>query len=731
MIMKKVLVTLCFITQFIFAQSPGFNWADGNNGPGGNDFGLATITDAQGNIYSTGAFKFQVDFDPGPANTASLSAGLNDLYVQKLSPTGNLIWVIRVGAAAEEIGRGIAIDPDGNVLVTGNFSSATTDFDPGAGVTNLTCNGASDVFVLKLTSAGNFLWAKSIGGIYDDFGYGICSDSNSGVIVGGHFGYTVDFDPGVSTSNMTSASSSPNGFLLKLDASGNFIYSKQIESTYSSTVFGVKCNSLGQIGIAGSFSGDIDIDPSATLDSMYSINTSGFFVLLDNSGNFVHGHINNGGPYYAFQFDANNHIALTGYSISFVDLDPGPGITYSTPNANNDAFVVRLRPNGNFVFGKSIAATGWENGFGIDVDGAGNIISIGNFSGTGDFDPGPGVQTFTGNGNYDIFIHKFDTAGNFVWCKQIGGTGDDQPKGISVDPFGNIAVTGYYNGTVDFDPSGSTTNLTSGGGNDIYIVRFQCSQTSSNVTLHPCDVYTSPSGRYTWTVDGTYQDTITNVSGCDSVINITLGFLAGSSSTINANVCNSYLSPSGFYTWNSSGTYQDTISNHLGCDSVITINLSVTNIDTSITIINGVFTVGQSGGTYQWGDCIAQIAVPGEVNQSFTPIVNGSYAVIINYNGCTDTTSCYSINDVGLNENSDTQVQIYPNPVIETINLYSDFPILSINIVTIDGKLKYTIKDLNTQTWSFDTSSFPTGIYLIEVVTTNGRIIRKIIKSNQ
>lgn len=727
--MKKILITLSFAIQFIFAQSPGFTWTAACNGVGGNDFGLATATDAQGNVYSTGAFKYTVDFDPGPGFTGPSSAGLNDLYIQKLSPTGTLIWVVNIGGSGEEIGRAISIDAAGNILVTGNFTTGTVDFNPGPAVNNLTCAGNSDVFILKLSPAGNFIWAKSIGGSYDDMGYSICSDANSNVFIGGDFNGTVDFDPSAGVFNMSSVSTNLDAFVLKLDASGNYAFAKQFGGVYNSTTYGVRCNQNGDVGVVGTFSWNIDLDPGPGVDSVYAGILSGFFSQLDNNGNYLHGHSNNGAPYYALQFDVNNHMVVTGYSVSYVDLDPGPATVYTTPNANNDAFVARFRPNGNFVWGKSIAASGWENGFAIDVDGVGNVISVGNFSGTGDFDPGPGTQTVTSNGNYDIYIHKFDTAGNFLWNKQIGGAGDDQPKGISIDPFGNIGVSGYYNGTVDFDPGAGTANSISGGGSDIYTVKFQCLSTSSSVNITSCGNYTSPSGNYTWTINGNYIDTITNRSGCDSIMSINLTILSPSSSTITQNSCGSFSSPSGNYVWNTSGTFQDTIPNYVGCDSIITINLSVTNIDTNITISNGIFSVAQNGATYQWFDCIAAAIIPGETNQSFTPTANGSFGLLISYNGCADTTSCYSIMDVGLESNNElNKIKIYPNPSYDYLQIDSKDLIIGWSITDMTGKSIIVNPNLANSKETIHIYSLDPGNYILEIKTINGIYKTKFIK---
>src|SRR5690606_12859581 len=119
-----------------------------------------------------------------------------------------------------------------------------------------------------------------------------------------------------------------------------------------------------------------------------------------------------------------------------------------------------------------------------------------------------------------------------------------------------------------------------------------------------CDSYTSPSGNYVWTTSGTYFDTIPNAMGCDSAIAVSLTILNSTTTTISPVACNSYTSPSGNFTWTTSGTYMDTIPNAAGCDSIITVSLTINNTTTatispvacdSYTSPSGNFTWSTSG----------------------------------------------------------------------------------------------------------------------------------------
>lgn len=228
-------------------------------------------------------------------------------------------------------------------------------------------------------------------------------------------------------------------------------------------------------------------------------------------------------------------------------------------------------------------------------------------------------------------------------------------------------------------PSGNYTWSTSGsyqdtltnsvGCDSILTINVTVATSASTVNENSCGAYTSPSGNYVWSSSGTYSDTVTNAAGCDSVITINLSILS-SSSVINQNTCDEYTSPSGNYIWSSSGSYQDTIPNAAGCDSVITVNLTVNLIDISVQSNMGTLEANASGANYQWLDCDNNYSViTGETNQSFTPQTTGLYAVQINEGDCTDTSDCFQITVNGLEEFSNLNVMVYPNPTNDVITV--------------------------------------------------------------
>jgi hypothetical protein len=186
------------------------------------ELGYSVKTDALGNIYTTGNFQLTVDFDPSIniTNLTSVNSSL-DIFICKFDPNGNFIWAKSIGGANYDYCKEINVDENGNVFATG-FFQGTADFDPSPSIFNLTSSGSSDIFITKLDSSGNFLWANKIGGTGDDRGQSLKTDKSGNIIISGAFSSTVDFDPGISVNNLVS-SGLQDIFIGKYDKNGSFI----------------------------------------------------------------------------------------------------------------------------------------------------------------------------------------------------------------------------------------------------------------------------------------------------------------------------------------------------------------------------------------------------------------------------------------------------------------------------------------------------------------------------
>jgi len=187
--------------------------------------------------------------------------------------------------------------------------------------------------------------------------------------------------------------------------------------------------------------------------------------------------------------------------------------------------------------------------------------------------------------------------------------------------------------------------------------------------------------------------------------------------------CDAYVSPSGNSTWTISGTYFDTISNAAGCDSLITIELTIISIDTGVSLINNTLTANLSGATYQWVKCDAgYVWINGAIQQSFTPQENGNYAVILTVDDCQDTSSCYQITGLAIQqENLTSTLTVSPNPSNGLMRINSTKPVQKMMIYNSLGQM---IKEVSENGIDFfiNISDQKPGLYFLEFTIDNQRI---------
>jgi hypothetical protein len=486
---QKLLLTgyLCAMLSCAKAQTPHFQWAKNMGGVSSCE-GFSIASDASGNTYTTGHFLGTADFDPSVStfNMTVAGAGGSDVFISKLDASGNFVWAKQLGSTMSDCGNAIAVDKKGNVYTTGYFAG-TVDFDPGAGTYNLTATGSSNMFISKLDSAGNFIWAKSIVGAGTCIGNAIAVDTLGNVYTTGPFTSTIDFDPGTATLNMT-ATGAKDVFISKLDTAGNLVWAKQIGGDGITVPNAIAVDNSGNVYTTGFFYSTVDFDPGAGVSNLTAVGYNDIFVSkLDNAGNYVWAKQFGGSSYelgFGIAVDQSNNIYTTGYFYNTVDFDPNAGTYNMTNTGTYDMFISKLDAVGNFIWAKQFGGTLYAEGHSIKTDASGNVYTTGLFQGSIDFDPSSSAYNLVSVGSYDIFISKLDPAGNFVWAKGMGGAAEDYGHCITVDPSENVYTTGSFLRTVDFDPDAGVYNLTpTGSSSDIFVHKI--SQNTTGIMSPP------------------------------------------------------------------------------------------------------------------------------------------------------------------------------------------------------------------------------------------------------
>lgn len=327
--------------------------------------GMGIGVDSEGNVYTSGFFEGTIDFDPGDGQADLTSAGQEDIFISKLDKDGNYVWAKRIGANLPQQGARLQVDGANNVYLTGSFAGAV-DFDPGEGTATLATPNpptdddsedvfATDSFILKLDSGGNYVWAKHMGGTGYEYGTDLQVDAEGNVYATGYFQETADFDPGPGEFNLVSVGSD-DAYITKLDSNGDFVWAKRFGNDLNDRGFGIALDSAGHIYTTGLFQLTVDFDPGSGVFELTggTLGWNIFISKLDRDGNFVWATamINRGlfGSVFAaghdIALDGNGNVYTTGFFGGETDFDPGPANTATYIDNSENIFISKLTQSG-------------------------------------------------------------------------------------------------------------------------------------------------------------------------------------------------------------------------------------------------------------------------------------------------------------------------------------------------------------------------------------------------
>ncbi len=230
-----------------------------------------------------------------------------------------------------------------------------------------------------------------------------------------------------------------------------------------------------------------------------------------------------------------------------------------------------------------------------------------------------------------------------------------------------------------------------------------------------------------------YTSTLSTINGCDSAITTTVNvnptYALNNSFTVCAGSSFTFADGSTQNNITSQVVYTSTLSTINGCDSAITTTVMVDQPNTNVTGLNETLTATLTGATYQWLDCSNGFALlPGATNQSYTATANGSYAVSVTINGCTDTSNCFVISSVGINSPQENAFQIYPNPSHDIVNISTgDATTGTIELMDLSGKIIFS-KTFTGSTTTIDLSAFANGVYFVNMYTDKGKSVARLVK---
>jgi hypothetical protein len=371
-----------------YATDGSFEWASHTSGSG-DEIIYDVATDHDGNVYIAGKFTGTTQFG---STYTGISSGGSDLFVAKLDQTGAWMWVRTIGGENNDFARGITVDPQGRVTISGQVSGELTIDGDAVKTTN-----NSDILFAQWDASGTLQWYKMTGGSSETYPYKVVSDKDGNLYAAGQFNNTVTFD----SQEMTS-SGYYDVYILKMDAAGSVIWTQQSKGYYSEQAYDLAVNDNGQVFITGYFSDKADFG-STQVDSRGADDI--YLAKLDADGSYLWATSGGGtGWDYARSVTLNRrgNPVITG-DFGGIAHFGNEKIEASGGDFDTDAFMVEYGPNGEVLKAQSVGGANSNFGYSIASDASGNIYLGGVFFSKLTL----GENTIQGSGENDVFVGKY------------------------------------------------------------------------------------------------------------------------------------------------------------------------------------------------------------------------------------------------------------------------------------------------------------------------------------
>lgn len=286
----------------------------------------------------------------------------------------------------------------------------------------------------------------------------------------------------------------------------------------------------------------------------------------------------------------------------------------------------------------------------------------------------------------------------------------------------NSGLTSLHNAVLNANGTLSNFSLSGTSSNWVTGAPLTPGLTVAKIQQSVCDSMVSPSGFYTWTTSGIYFDTVANANSCDSIMRINLTVNKSIYDVVNDSVCEPYTSPSGKHTYTVTGKYFDTTLTAKGCLHAYELNLVITLIDTNVTEIDHVLTADEpNGDTYRWLDCANGYApIGGASSRTYSPDQDGAYAVKVTKNNCADTSACIDVVGVGISSFArGREISLFPNPAdhVITVTGLDASKNTGLEIRDLSGRVMRAYRHTGSTEIDLVVEGLASGVYLLRIST--------------
>lgn len=446
-----------------------------------DDAAVGMDTDPDGNVLSIGYFQKVVDLDPGVGVTTYTSIGYRDIFWQKLSADGQLIWAAQVGESLGQLPQAVAIDGIGRSFSTGGFHQLYNgvDFDPspnGVAELDVWSGPTLDPFMQCMDASGDFQWVNRVEG---NCCFGrvneIAVDVEGNLIAAGSFSVRIDFDPGpgeyfLDADPNSGQNTAYSMFIQKLDPSGQLIWVKILRCKRGdNSIEQLATDAAGNIYVEGQFQDSLDLNPGPDDHWVYDPSVSQsdlgdiFIVKLNPDGEFIWGaqltgEVTDWNFSHAMAVEESQGVYLYARAPGLVDVDPGPSIQL----VQNARFLLHLDPLGNFEWVSLIKDTSNSSGSifiyndGLEALADGTFRLVAYYLGDVDLDVGAGTHFLPVENA--MCVARYSSSGSLLTAATLPFEGF-----VSIDLSGDLLFFDNLDETVDLDPGPGFIYLTDDG----------------------------------------------------------------------------------------------------------------------------------------------------------------------------------------------------------------------------------------------------------------------------
>jgi hypothetical protein len=635
-----IAILITFTTQ---AQLPDWAWASAGIGSSDEE-STRMCVDASGNVFITGMFTSSSATFASNVLINSGTSSTGDFFLAKYDGSGNLLWIRTASGTGYDKGLALATDPSGNCYVAGSFESSSITL---GAVTLTNTSSVSDIFVVKYNSSGTLLWAKAYGGQLQDIANGITADASGNCYITGTFySLSVLFDSyGVINSGSNDA------FVTKLDANGLAQWTDQIGGSLADEGYDIKADASG-VYVVGAFS-----SPTLAAYIPNMINAGGsdvFFAKYDsNNGNVLFAKQiggTNDENINSLTLDASGNIYMTGY---FESSSLNLGSITINNTTTRSMMVAKYNSGGTVQWANAYSGNHFSYPDGIVTDNSGNLYISGSFN-LSSLSFGTSTVSNPSSSSNGFLVKLNSSTGGSAWALSLGSTANEEINAVATDQSGSIFLTGTFGPTLtlgNFPLNGLTAP-------DLFIGKM-------------CMAPAVPGAVSNVTVCHKASAVLTATPPSGSVIN---WYNAASGGTL-------LLAGSNAYTASSTGTFYVEAKSAAGCISQSRAVITFSVLPGALVSVIGKTLTSSAGNFYTWIECFKDSVLTSQTSQTMVLPHTGHYAVIVNANGCTDTSACnfYSVDATTgtvivtgtAEQEALVAVSVFPNPNNGSFTIYS------------------------------------------------------------